>query len=176
MPTRIRAYEPRDWPGVWEILEPIFRAGETYAVSTDIAEADAREMWVEAPRFVFVAEGEAAEGERGAGREGKPEILGSYFLKTNQAGPGDHVCNCGYVVSERARGQGLASAMCVHSQQQARSAGYRAMQYNLVVATNRGAVRLWQKHGFEIAGTLPGAFRHPTEGFVDAYVMFKQLA
>ncbi|ANM32110.1 acetyltransferase [Acidobacteria bacterium Mor1] len=166
---RIRAYEPRDWPGVWAVLEPVFRAGQTYAVPTDISEADAREMWVEQPRFVFVAEEPGEDPDREQG------ILGTYFIKTNQAGPGDHVCNCGYVVSERARGRGLASAMCVHSQAEARRAGYRGMQYNLVVATNTGAVRLWQKNGFDIVGTLPGAFRHPTEGFVDAHVMFKLL-
>ncbi len=163
MAIEIRPYEINDWPSVWPILEPVFRAGETYAVPLDISEADARELWTVAPELVFVA------GDDGG------EILGTYFLKPNQAGPGDHVCNCGYVVSERARGRGLATAMCEHSQAEALRAGYRAMQYNLVVATNAGAVRLWQRHGFEIVGTLPAAFQHPTEGFVDAYVMYKTL-
>ena len=65
--------------------------------------------------------------------------------------------------------------MCEHSQREAIARGYRAMQYNLVVSTNEGAVRLWNKLGFEIVGTLPGAFRHPVEGYVDAYVMYKEL-
>ncbi len=88
---------------------------------------------------------------------------------------GSHVCNCGYIVDETARGRGIASEMCRHSQREALSLGFRAMQYNLVVSTNEGAVRLWKKHGFEVVGTLPEAFRHPRFGFVDAYVMYKRL-
>ena len=65
--------------------------------------------------------------------------------------------------------------MCEHSQDAARSRGFRAMQYNLVASTNTGAIRLWQRHGFAIVGTLPGAFNHPTHGYVTAYVMYKQL-
>jgi ribosomal protein S18 acetylase RimI-like enzyme len=78
-------------------------------------------------------------------------------------------------VPRGARGQGIASAMCGHSQEIARELGFRAMQYNLVVATNQVAVRLWQKHGFRIVGTLSGAFRHPELGYVDAHVMYKSL-
>ncbi len=161
----IRRYESQDWPGVWSILEPIFRAGETYAVPLDISEQDARRMWTGSPKKVFVAE------DRDSG-----QILGTYYLKPNYDGPGDHVCNCGYAVSVNARGRGVASLMCQHSQTEATSNGFRAMQYNLVAASNGGAVRLWKKLGFHIVGTLPGAFRHPSLGFVDAHVMFKQLA
>ena len=100
----------------------------------------------------------------------------SYFIKPNQPGQGAHVCNCGYVVAPTAQGQGVASLMCEHSQQQAVAMGFRAMQFNLVVATNEGAVRLWQRLGFRIVGTLPGAFRHRALGAVDAHVMYKALA
>jgi ribosomal protein S18 acetylase RimI-like enzyme len=85
------------------------------------------------------------------------------------------VCNCGYIVGENARGKGLASLMCEHSQREAIRQGFRAMQYNLVVSTNEAAVRLWRKLGFVIVGTLPGAFKHPRHGYVDAFVMYKQL-
>ena len=66
--------------------------------------------------------------------------------------------------------------MCVHSQQEAISMGYRAMQFNLVAASNEGAVRLWTKLGFATVGRLPGAFAHPKLGYVDALVMYKWLA
>jgi ribosomal protein S18 acetylase RimI-like enzyme len=85
------------------------------------------------------------------------------------------VCNCGYIVGENARGKGVASLMCEHSQHEAKRLGFRAMQFNLVVSTNERAVRLWQKMGFEIVGTLPGAFKHAQYGFVDAFVMYKML-
>ena len=159
----IRPIADADWDAVWTVLEPVFRAGETYAYPIDITKDQARAVWVDQPAATFVAE------DAGLG------IVGTYILKPNQPGRGSHVCNCGYVVSEAARGQGVASAMCDHSQEQARAMGFRAMQYNLVVATNEGAVRLWQSKGFDIVGTLPGAFDHPRLGFVDAHVMYKTL-
>jgi RimJ/RimL family protein N-acetyltransferase len=159
----IRPFESDDWQALWRILEPVLRAGETYPYSPDITEDEARRIWIDVPKATFVAAGEDSE------------VLGTYYLKPNQPSLGSHVCNCGYVVAENARGMGVASEMCQHSQRMALSHGFRAMQYNLVVSTNEGAVRLWKKLGFAIVGTLPGAFRHPREGFVDAFVMYKQL-
>jgi len=160
----IRPYQKEDWEEVWEILEPVFRAGETYAVPRDISAEDARAAWTSAPRAAFVAVDDAT---------GK--VLGTYHLKPNYDGPGSHVCNCGYVVSEQARGKGIGSSMCQHSQREAALRGYRAMQYNLVVSTNEDAVRLWRSMGFAVVGTIPGGFRHPRLGFVDAHVMYKLL-
>ena len=160
---KIRAFEEKDWPAVWRIIEPVFRAGETYSFSPDITEDEAHRIWVELPSATFVAVDENFE------------VLGTYFIKPNQPALGAHVCNCGYIVAERARGQGLASEMCKHSQREAISLGFRSMQYNLVVSTNEGAVHLWEKNGFKIVGTLPKAFRHMRLGFVDAYVMYKRL-
>ena len=152
-----------DWPAIWQILEPVFREGRTYTFVPDISEAEARHAWMVLPAKTYVCED--AEGR----------VVGTYYLKPNQPGQGRHVANCGYVVSPAARGLGVASAMCAHSQQQAREQGFRAMQFNFVVSTNEGAVRLWKHHGFETVGTLPGAFQHPDLGFVDAFVMFKSL-
>lgn len=160
---KIRPFEDRDWSVTWRIIEPVFRAGETYAFSPDITEEEARKVWVVVPLVTFVAVGESNE------------VVGTYYIKPNQPALGAHVCNCGYIVSEDARGKGIASAMCEHSQREAMSRGCRAMQFNLVVSTNEGAVRLWKRHGFEVIGTLPKAFRHPQFGFVDAFVMYKQL-
>jgi ribosomal protein S18 acetylase RimI-like enzyme len=128
-----------------------------------MSESAAHAAWVEAPTTTFVA----------CNVDGT--VLGTYFIKPNQPGQGAHVCNCGYVTSDAARGRGVAAAMCEHSQDEARRMGFRAMQFNFVVSTNEGAVRLWQRLGFAIVGTLPGAFRHPVRGYVDAHVMFKIL-
>lgn len=159
----IRAFEPRDWPALWRLLEPVFRAGETYAFPTDIDEAEAHARWVDTPTETWVA-----FDESGA-------LVATYYIKPNQLGPGDHVCNCGYIVAEAVRGKGIAGTLCEHSLEEARRLGFRAMQYNLVVATNEGAIHLWKKHGFHVAGTLPGAFRHPLHGYVDAHVMYRTL-
>ena len=160
---KIRPFEENDWMTVWQIIGPVFRAGETYAFSPDITEEESHRVWVETPSMTFVAV------------DGDNKVFGSYYLKPNQPALGAHVCNCGYIVADEARGKGIAGEMCKHSQLEAVTRGFRAMQYNLVVSTNEGAVRLWKRHGFDIIGTLPKAFRHTRLGFVDALVMYKQL-
>lgn len=160
---KIRLFEEQDWAATWRIIEPVFRAGETYAFSPEIKEGEAHEIWVEIPSATFVAVDKT------------DSVVGTYYIKPNQPALGAHVCNCGYIVSENSRGKGVASAMCEHSQKEAVALGFQSMQYNLVVSTNEGALRLWKRLGFEVIGTLPGAFRHLRLGFVDAFVMYKQL-
>jgi len=159
----MRLFAEQDWAGTWRIIEPVLRAGETYSFSPDITQSEAHTVWVEAPAATFVA------------LDDNDAIVGTYYIKPNQPGLGAHVCNCGYIVAEGARGRGIASQMCLHSQHEAISRGFLSMQFNLVVSTNSDAVRLWQRHGFEVVGTLPKAFRHPRLGLVDAFVMYKQL-
>jgi len=152
-----------DWPEVWRVLEPAFRAGESYPLPLDVSETGAKTYWIKTDGYNAVA-----RDEIGA-------VAGVYYLRPDQGGPGDHVCNAGYVVAEGARGKGLAVALCLQSQEQARALGFRGMKFNLVVANNIAAVKAWKKAGMEIIGTVPGAFRHPSDGFVDAYIMFKDL-
>ena len=163
MMITIRPYQPSDWPAVWAIVAPVFRAGETYAFSPDIGEGETRRVWVEMPKRTYVAVDDDGN------------IVGTYYIKPNQPALGAHVCNCGYIVAEAARGKGIASIMCEHSQRQAVKLGFKSMQYNLVVATNVIAISIWKRNGFEIVGTLPEAFRHPRLGLVDAHVMYKKL-
>jgi ribosomal protein S18 acetylase RimI-like enzyme len=160
---RIRRYREADWEDVWDIIGPVFQAGETYAVPRDIDAAAARRLWVELPLRTFVAVGEAGH------------LMATYYIKPNQPGPGSHVCNCGYIVAPQARGRGLASGLCAHSLDQAVHLGFRAMQYNLVVATNQTAIHIWRKHGFQEVGILPGAYRSASRGYVDALVMYRSL-
>ena len=127
-----------------------------------MTEGDALAYWMAADRETFVAE------ENG-------EIVGTYFIRPNQAGGGKHICNCGYITSVAQTGRGVARAMCQHSLDHARARGYRGMQFNFVVSTNTRAVNLWESLGFETVGRLPGAFHHPTLGYVDALVMFRAL-
>lgn len=159
----IRHYQPEDWQQLWPLLHAILSSGDTYTYAPNSTETDIYHAWITTPAATYVA-----TNEHGT-------LLGSYKLLANQVGLGSHVCNAGYVVATNARGQGIASALCEHSQVEAIKLGFRSMQFNMVVATNIVAVRLWQKHGFTIIGTLPEAYRHQTLGYVDAYVMFKKL-
>lgn len=158
---KIRAATSADWPAIWALLEPVFRSGETYAVDRDISGPAARTLWLDAPAGTFVAEDD--------------DILGTYYIKTNYGGGAAHVCNCGYVTATQAQGRGIARAMCEHSLVQARALGYRAMQFNLVLSSNTGAVALWHRLGFATLCMLPAAFDHPTLGMIDAHVMWKTL-
>jgi L-amino acid N-acyltransferase YncA len=158
----IREATAADFDRIWPIFHEIAVAGETYAYPQDITKEQALKIWIDGPRKTYVWEEDG-------------EIFGTYYIKTNQAGPGDHVCNCAYMVSPAARGRGLATAMCEHSQEIARELGYKAMQFNFVVSSNEGAVRLWTKLGFATVGQLPRVFRHPSKGYVDALVMYKWL-
>jgi ribosomal protein S18 acetylase RimI-like enzyme len=158
----IRPATRADEDAIWAILEPVFRAGDTYTVPRDIPRDEALAYWFREGNRVWVAEDEAA-------------VLGTYYLRANQEGGGSHVANCGYMTAPAAQGRGVARAMCTHSLDDARAHGFRAMQFNFVVSTNTRAVRTWLSHGFVIVGRLPGAFAHPDLGFVDAFVMHRPL-
>ena len=158
----IRLAKKEDEPAVWSIIEPTIRAGETYALSRDMSKANALSNWMGSDRATFVADDNG-------------RILGTYYLRPNQPGGGSHVANCGYVTDTAATGRGVARRMCEHSLDYARSHGYRAMQFNFVISTNERAIRLWQSFDFKIVGQLPLAFHHPSQGYVDALVMYRAL-
>ncbi len=160
--TEIRRAEDRDRAAIWAILEPIFRAGDTYAVDRDISRAAALEFWLGGHHTAYTCE---VEGQ----------VLGTYYICANQQGGGAHVCNCGFSTAPAARGRGLARQMLAHALIAARQAEYRAMQFNFVLETNHGALKIWAENGFETVGRLPKAFYHPTEGMIDALVLYKTL-
>jgi ribosomal protein S18 acetylase RimI-like enzyme len=159
---RTRRAQAADAEAIAAIIVPVIREGATYTLDADMSEADALAYWMGADKETFVAEEDGV-------------VVGTYYMRPNQAGGGRHVCNCGYMTSRTSTGRGVARRMCEHSLTHARSRGYRAMQFNFVVSTNERAVRLWQSMGFEIVGRLPLAFRHPSDGYVDAFVMYQQL-
>ena len=158
----IRPADKADISDVLAIVAPVLAAGETYAIARDLDAAGVEAYWFGATHEVFVAEADGV-------------ILGTYYLMANQAGGGAHVANCGYMTAPAAQGKGIARVMCQHSLARAKERGFRAMQFNHVVSTNSRAVALWRSLGFQVVGTLPGAFDHPNHGFVDSYVMFRAL-
>ena len=159
---KIRTATEADRDAIWQIFHDVIAAGDTYAFDVGISRQDALEYWFEADTRTYVTESDG-------------RIVGTYILRPNQSGVGSHVANAAFMVAPDARGQGIGRAMGEHCVSEARRLGFRAMQFNFVVSTNEAAVRLWQKLGFEIVGTLPGAFHHPEKGYVDVYVMFRSL-
>jgi len=158
----IRPACPDDADAVWEIFHAIARRGDTYTFDPGISREEALAWWFGAGTHTFVAESEG-------------QIRGTYLVKANQPGAGSHVANAAFMVAPTASRMGIGRAMGEHALRTARELGFRAMQFNFVVSTNRAAVALWQGLGFAIVGQLPGAFGHPEHGYVDAYVMFRSL-
>ena len=160
---KIRPATEMDRDGIWKIFHQVVADGDTYALDPDISRADALAYWFAPGTHTYVA------------KEPGMEIAGTYILRPNQSGGGSHVANAGFMVSASARGRGLGRAMAEHSLSEARRLGFRAMQFNYVISTNTAAIRLWRELGFEIVGTLPSAFHHPTKRYVDVYVMYRSL-
>ena len=148
---------------VWRIFHAVIAPGDTYALKPDLSREEAMEYWFRAENHVWVAEHAGV-------------VVGTYLLRANQSGPGAHVANAGFMVAPSVRGHGVGRALGEHCLGEASRLGFRALQFNFVVSTNESALRLWHQLGFAIVGTLPGAFRHPAHGFVDAYVMYRSLA
>lgn len=158
----IREATSEDHEAVWKIFHEVVARGDTYTIDPKISRDGALKYWFADGNHVYVAEQDQ-------------QVFGTYILRANQGGPGAHVANAGFMVSASARGRGVGRAMAQHCLNEARRLGFRAMQFNFVVSTNEDAIHLWKKLGFEIVGTLPGAFKHPDRGYVDAYVMSRSL-
>ncbi|QEH97206.1 GNAT family N-acetyltransferase [Gluconobacter thailandicus] len=156
----IRPAQSLDREGIWRVLAPVLKAGETYALPRTWGRRQALGYWMAVEHRVYVAE--SPEGE----------IVGTFYLQDNQLGGGRHVGNAGFVACS---GYGAGRQMGEFALKEAQTLGYRAMQFNFVVSTNDRAVALWKRLGFRVVGTLPGAFNHPQCGYVDAFVMWKEL-
>jgi len=162
MAMKIREAIDTDRDAIWKIFQATVAPGDVFVYDPNTPREEAEAYWFAKGTRTFAAE-----------QEGK--IIGSYVLRPNRPGLGDHVANAGFMVAPEARGLGVGRVMGEHALNEARQLGFRAMQFNFVISTNESAVHLWQELGFKIVGTLPGAFRHATKGFVDAYVMFRSL-
>lgn len=158
----MRRAEPADREALWRIFRRIAAEGESYPQHASITLDEFGVYW-----FGRGGEQWVASDDRG--------VVAGYTVRDNQPGRGRHVATASFIVDDAARGRGLGRAMGEHALERARALGYASMQFNLVVSTNTAAVELWKRLGFAIAGTLPDAFDHPKDGYVDAFVMTRVL-
>ena len=147
---------------IWALLQPVFSAGDTYAVDPLIDREAAIAYWMEADKTAFILR---IEGQ----------AVGTYYISPNQPGGGAHICNCGFITAPSARGKGVARRMLDHALIEAKQQGYRAMQFNFVLASNQRALAIWQRNGFATIGRIPQAFLHPKQGYVDALILHRSL-
>jgi ribosomal protein S18 acetylase RimI-like enzyme len=155
----IREASEEDADAIWDIFRAVVAPGDSYVFEPSTSRDEALAYWFTPTTRTYVAESNS-------------KVVGTYILRPNRPGLGSHIANAAFMVAPEARGLGIGYAMGQHCLAEARSLGYRAMQFNFVVSTNETAVRLWERLGFRIVGILPGAFRDLNRGYVDAYVMF----
>lgn len=151
-----------DFDEIWKIFQPILQAGGTYVYSPDTSKAQAYSIWYDLTFQTYLAK---VDGE----------VVGAYVIRPGHRDLGSHICNAAYIITNKYRGKGYGEAMGLHSIEQAKKLGYRAMQFNYVVSTNKTAISLWNKIGFKIVGTIPTAYNHPEHGYVDIHIMHQSL-
>ncbi|PIB26712.1 GNAT family N-acetyltransferase [Amylibacter kogurei] len=151
-----------DQDAIWAILKPVFRAGDTYAIDPDISRDNALAYWMDGNHRAFICHDDDT-------------VFGTYYICPNQGGNGDHICNCGFATGKTAQGKGVARTMLDHALTTATTMGFKAMQFNFVVAANTRAIAIWQRNGFDTIGRIPDAFNHPQNGMVDALIMYRKL-
>lgn len=155
----IRRAIETDFEAIWEIFKAVIEPEDTYVFASNTKREDALSYWFGAGVVTYVAE----EGN---------QIVGMYKLIPNQRDLGSHVANAAFMVAPHRHGRGIGRALGLHCLEEAKYAGYLALQFNFVVSTNQAAIELWKKLGFDIVGILPKAFNHKKLGYVDAYVMY----
>ncbi|MEU0224724.1 GNAT family N-acetyltransferase [Streptomyces sp. NPDC006284] len=157
----IREATAGDWPHIWPIWHRIVAAGETYAWDPDTSEEDARALWTNPAKRVYVVEDEGT-------------VVASAYVTPNYGGPAAGIANAGFMVDPDRAGRGTGRALAEHVLAAAADQGYRGMVFNAVVETNP-AVRLWTSLGFTVLGTVPDAFDHPRHGRVGLHIMYRAL-
>lgn len=158
----IRAANSNDFDQIWEFMEPILKAGDTYPYDPDSSKEEAYDIWFASEKKVYVAELDS-------------KVVGTYYMRDNQPCLSSHIANAGYMVHPGFGGQGIGKAMGKHSFDEAQKFGYTAMQFNLVVADNIASIKIWEKYGFQIIGTVPKAFKSKSSGLLDAHIMHKEF-
>ena len=160
--AEIRKAEERDKPAIWQIIKAVIAGGDTYVFSPETTEEEMMAYWFSPEKHNYIA---VSDGE----------VVGIYWLKSNQPGLGAHIGNGAYMVSPNAKGKGIGRQMAEDSIAEARRLGFKAIQFNFVVKSNTVAVKLWQSVGFEIIGEIPDAFDHSKNGLTNAYIMYRKL-
>lgn len=162
MSVNIRPAEPKDLEAIWKMWKTIMDQKIYYPYDESFTKEAIQKSWVNLSNHTYIAEQQGV-------------VVGAYIFKANQPGYGGHIANAAYMVKTEKRGQQIGHQLCKHSVKMAKEAGYRGMQFNLVVSTNKSAIKVWLANGFKIIGTIPEGFYHFEKGYVDAHIFYRKL-
>jgi GNAT superfamily N-acetyltransferase len=158
----IRKATDADKPTIGKIMKAVVATGDTYTLDPNSTEEELVQTWFSPNMHTYVA---LLDGE----------IVGTFFLRANQAALGAHVGNAGYMVKPDVYSKGIGRHMGEWSLNECRRLGFHSLQFNFVVKTNERAVKLWESIGMQIIGEIPEAFNHKELGLVNAYIMYQKL-
>ena len=161
-PLHIRPLGRHEFDLVWPIFEPIIRAGQTYSYDPNLTKEQGAAIWMAEEKTPYVA----FDGD---------QVVGTFYIRANQLGLGNHIANGGFMVAPGHCGKGYGTQMGERMVEEARRLGYHGMQFNFVVETNEPSRRIWEKLGFEVVGRVPDAFRHADYGLTPALILYKKL-
>ena len=159
--VEIRDAVAEDWSAIWPFFREIVAAGETYAWPRDMAEDAARRP------------GSRRRADRGRPRGQRQGSAAPSCSRTSRDPARTSRTRASW--STRRTAVAASGAPWPSTCWPPPRPGYRAMQFNAVVATNTRAVALWRSLGFAVVGTVPDAFDHPAHGPVDLLVMHRRL-
>lgn len=147
----IRQATSEDHDQIWDIIKQVIAEGDTYVFSPDSPKEKMLAYWCAPAIYTYVATID-------------DRIVGTFVIKNNQPDLGSHIANAAYMTLPAASGQGVGRIMGEFSLVEAKRLGYKAMQFNIVIASNQRALGLWKKLGFTIIGEIPEAFNHKQRG------------
>ncbi len=146
MPIQIRPYTKEDIPAAISIWNEVVKEGMAFP-QTDLLTEESGAAFFAEQSFTGIAY-DSDDGE----------IVGMYILHPNNVGRCGHIGNASYAVKASRRGQYIGEALVKHCLQQGKVCGFRILQFNAVVKSNRAALHLYKKLGFVPLGTIPGGF------------------
>lgn len=167
-PIELDRMNPPEKDGVRELLNAVILEGKTYPQEQPLSESEFAAYWLSSDAFVVRAVGDDKTSAPG-------EVLGAFYLKPNFPGRCSHICNAGFIVQPRWRGEGIGRLMGEAMLDIATSLGYEAVMFNLVFASNIPSINLWQSLGFQTIGRIPNAARLADGQMVDALMLYRPL-
>ena len=140
----IRQYREQDVPEMNRIWNEVVTEGVAFP-QLDFLDEQTGKSFFAAQTYCGVAEDEG-------------KLVGLYILHPNNVGRCGHIANASYAVASTVRGKHIGEKLVSDCLAQAKTAGFKLLQFNAVVENNIHARHLYERLGFVQIGTVPNGF------------------